>query len=84
MNIDQVGDELFSGVPPLERRQNDRRECDLAAAVITGHGEWRARDVNIPVAGMSFVLPAGTMPPGALAILKSPGPCRGMSGWKDP
>lgn len=56
MSIDLGGDDRFSTVPPFDHRQTERRDCDLAAAVTTGHGESRARIVNISGGGLSFTI----------------------------
>jgi len=56
MSIDLVGEERSSAVRPFDNRHSDRRECNLAAAVTTGHGERRARIVNISGGGLSFAI----------------------------
>lgn len=56
MSIDLGGDERFSAVPPFDHRHSERRDCDLAAAVTTGHGESRARIINISGGGLSFTI----------------------------
>jgi hypothetical protein len=56
MSIDLGRYERFSAVPPLDHRHSERRDCDLAAALNTLHGESRARIVNISGGGLSFTI----------------------------
>jgi hypothetical protein len=58
MKIDHEGDARSGAVPPFDHRHGDRRECNLAATVTTGHGECRARIVDISQGGLSFSIDA--------------------------
>ena len=57
MSLDVFGVERFKSARSFDhRRRQDRRGCDLSAALATSHGEVRARIVDISAGGIGFVL----------------------------
>jgi hypothetical protein len=56
MSMDLVRYERFGAVHPVDHRLRDRRDCDIGATVISCHGEWRARIINISAGGLGFAI----------------------------
>ena len=56
MSIGLAGEERFGAADPFDHRRRDRRACDLGAAVVTCHGEWRARIINVSAGGLGFTI----------------------------
>ena len=54
MNSDRAEDGLGRAVRPFDLRRLDRRNCDLAAVIVTSHGETGIRIINISPGGIGF------------------------------
>lgn len=54
MNSDQAEDGEARLVRPFDLRRLDRRNCDLAAVLVTAHGESGIRIINISPGGIGF------------------------------
>lgn len=69
--IDQAGKERFNAVQAIDHRQRDRRDCNLKAVIITAHGEWGARIINISAGGAGFTIdPMLALKPGERITLR--------------